>query len=409
MTELISAPPDGLPKLPRSARISGLDLVRAGLTGVFGRPARAILSAVGIAIGVAAMVAVLGISASSQAELQAKLESLGTNLLKVGPGQTLLGKPAQLPEDASAMVRRIKSVQEAASVATVKGRAVLRSDKADSLDTGGLSVEAVELELLKTLAGKVRSGAWLNAATSKYPTVVMGHLAAQRLAVTQPGEQVFLGGKWFTVIGILEPMPLAEELDRSAMVGWEAAKTYLGFDGHPTTVYERSLESTVAQVRDVLPATVNPKNPEEVSVTRPSDALAAQIQAKATFTTLFLGLGAVALLVGGVGVANTMVISVLERRSEIGLRRSLGAGRGQVRAQFLTEAVLLSGLGGVFGVLLGLAVSTGYAMSNDWPVALPLEAIAGGVGASVLIGTLAGWFPAGRAAKLSPTVALAAA
>ncbi|MBP2474353.1 putative ABC transport system permease protein [Crossiella equi] len=406
----LKPPKDGHVPLPKSARIGMLDLARAGLTGVFGRPARAVLSALGIAIGVAAMVAVMGISASSKAELEAKLAALGTNLLTVGPGEQMFsGDKAKLPEDASAMVRRIRSVLNAASVAALPGKNVLRSDKADPGSNGALDVKAVEMELLRTLGGSVKLGSWFNAATAKYPTVVLGKIAAERLAVGKAGEQVYLDGKWFTVIGILDELPLAPELDRTAMVGWAAAKEYLGFQGNPTTVYERSDEATVEGVREVLAATVNPQHPEEVKVSRPSDALAAQIQSKATFTTLFLGLGAVALLVGGVGVANTMVISVLERRSEIGLRRSLGAGKGQIRAQFLTEAVLLSGLGGVFGVLLGLGASIVWAMSNDWPVALPAEAIAGGVGASVLIGTLAGWFPAGRAARLSPTTALATA
>ena len=399
---------DEKPSLPAAARIRGLDLVRAGLGGVVGAPLRAVLSALGIAIGVAAMVAVLGISASSQAELRTQLESLGTNLLRVSAGKTLFGQDASLPENASAMVRRVDSVQKVASVATLKDVFVLRNDKVDPRATSGITVEAAELGLLDALGGTVHRGSWLNGATSRYPVVVLGSAAAQRLAVTSAAEQVLLGGQWFTVIGVLDPLPLAPELDRSALVGWDAAKQHLRFTGNPSTVYERSDESTVEQVGSLLPATVNPENPQEVEVSRPSDALAAQLRAKTTFTTLFLGLGAVALLVGGVGVANTMVISVLERRSEIGLRRSLGARRGQIRTQFLVEATLLSGLGGLCGVLLGIAVSGGYALANGWAVVLPVPVIAGGVGISVLVGTLAGWFPAGRAARLSPTVALVA-
>jgi len=384
------------------------DLVRAGLVGVVGRPARAVLSALGIGIGVAAMVAVLGITTASQAQLSAQLSALGTNLLKAAPGNTLFGDTAQLPANAIDMARRIGPVTAASGTGTVKNCFVYRSDLVDPRDTGGLSVLAAKLDLLDTVSARLTAGQWLNAATERFPAVVLGAAAAHQLGIDRPGRQVYLGGLRFTVVGILAPATLAPELDTSALVGWDQAASSLGFDGRPTTVYERSTDQSVEGVRSILGASLNPEHPEEVAVSRPSDALRAQVAAKATFLSLFLGLGAVALLVGGVGVANTMVISVLERRSEIGLRRAMGASRGQVRTQFLAEAVLLSGLGGLFGVLLGLIVSIGYALSSGWPVVVPVSGIAAGVGASVLIGTLAGWFPAARAARLPPNTALVA-
>jgi putative ABC transport system permease protein len=255
----------------------------------------------------------------------------------------------------------------------------------------------------------VSSGRWLNSATAKYPTVVLGSEAAARLGISQIGDRVWIGNRWFTVLGILKPLPLAPEIDRSALVGWEAAATYLGFDGHPTMLYERSTDASVADVQAVLPRTVNPEHPEQVQVSRPSDALVAKAAAAGTFTGLLLGLGAVALLVGGVGVANTMVISVLERRREIGLRRSLGATRGQVRSQFLVESLLLSTFGGVVGALLGSLATFVFASYKGWPPVVPTWAFGGAIGATLLIGTVAGIYPAMRAARLSPTVALATA
>ena len=266
-----------------------------------------------------------------------------------------------------------------------------------------------ELDLPATIGATTARGTWLTSATERYPTVVLGSAAAKRLGIGATGAdiQVFLGGRWFAVIGVLEPVPLAPEIDASALVGWPAAQTYLDFDGHPTTVYTRSVESAVESVRSVLAATANPAAPYEVKVSRPSDALAAQQAADAAFTGLLLGIGAVALLVGGVGVANTMVISVLERRAEIGLRRSLGATRGQVRTQFLAESLLLSALGGTGGVLLGIAVTTGYALTQSWPAVVPAWATGGGIAATLLIGAIAGLYPAVRAARLAPTEALA--
>ncbi|MFG1869947.1 ABC transporter permease [Micromonospora arborensis] len=400
-------PVDARPRLT-PARLGPGDVFRVGGVGLRTRPLRAFLSALGIAIGIAAMVAVVGISSSSRADLDRTLDRLGTNLLSVAPGNTLFGDQAKLPVESVAMIGRIAPVTGVAATGQLPDTPVYRSDRIPSGETGGIAARAAQLGLLGTVGATVRSGTWLNGATERYPAVVLGDAAARRLGLgaAGPDVQVYLGGRWFTVVGILAPAPLAPELDSSALVGWPAAAAYLGFDGHPTTVYTRSQEASVEAVRNVLGATANPEAPNEVQVSRPSDALAAAAATDEAFTGLLLGLGAVALLVGGVGVANTMVISVLERRAEIGLRRSLGATRGQVRVQFLAESLLLSALGGAGGVLLGILVTAGYALWRQWPTVVPVWAMAGGVGATLLIGGLAGLYPAVRAARLAPTEAL---
>ncbi|MFI2214407.1 ABC transporter permease [Streptomyces sp. NPDC020141] len=385
------------------------DVLKVGAVGLRTRPLRAFLSALGIAIGIAAMVAVVGISSSSRAGLDRTLAALGTNLLTVSPGSTMTGGEAKLPEEAEAMVGRIGPVRAVSAVGRITDAKVYRNDRIPEAETGGIGAYAVRTDLLSTVAAELRGGTWLNAATGRYPAAVLGPEAAARLGIGRagPDTRVLIGGRWFTVVGILEPSPLAPELDTAALVGWPAARTELGFDGRPTTVYARSDKSAVEEVRAVLGATAHPEAPSEADVSRPSDALAAEQAAGKAFTGLLLGLGAVALLVGGVGVANTMVISVLERRAEIGLRRSLGATRGQVRTQFLAESLLLSALGGVGGAVLGAAVTAGYALFQEWPAVVPAWAVSGGVGATVAIGALAGLYPAVRASRLSPTEALA--
>ncbi|MFF0445134.1 ABC transporter permease [Streptomyces sp. NPDC004609] len=384
------------------------DVMRVGGSGLRSRPMRVFLSALGIAIGIAAMVGVVGISTSSTEDLDRRLAALGTNLLTVTPGQDFGGGGAHLPVEAVRMIGAIPAVDSVSAIGKTDAK-VYRNDHIPQQETGGLTVSAARVDLPESVGAEVVDGRWLNNANSRYPSVVLGPKAAGQLGVHRAGPEVrvWLGGRWFTVVGLLAPNELVPALDSSALVGWSAAERELDFDGYPTTIYTRARESAVEDVQAVLGATANPESPSEANVSRPSDALAAKQATDDTLSGLLLGLGGVALLVGGVGVANTMVISVLERRSEIGLRRSLGATRGQIRTQFLAEALLLSALGGLGGVLLGIGVTTGYAAYQGWPAVVPAWAMAGGVGATLVIGCLAGFYPAVRAARLPPTAALA--
>jgi putative ABC transport system permease protein len=384
------------------------DLTRLSTVGLRTRKLRAGLSALGIAIGVAAIVAVLGLSSSSQAGLLNEISQLGTNLLTVSNGESVTGAPAELPITAPTMIGRIKGVQQVQTTGTVSGADAYRNPYIPSIDTNALTVQAASLDLLPVVATSVAQGRYLNAATAKEPVAVLGAAAAQRLGIDRvyPGERIWVGGQWLYVVGILRPTVLVSAVDSSVLVGYPAAAKYLGFDGHPSTIYIRAQNDRVTAVDNLLGATANPENPSGVNVSQPSDVLVAQAEAKSALNGLFLGLGAVALLVGAVGVANIMIISVLERRSEIGLRRALGASKGHIRTQFLSEAVLLGLLGGVVGVALGVVSTAVYAHTKGWATVVPPEAWLGGFAASLIIGAVAGLMPALRAARMSPTQAL---
>jgi putative ABC transport system permease protein len=390
-----------------SPRLRPSDLARVASVGLRTRRMRAALSALGIAIGVAAIVAVLGLSSSSQAGLLAEIDRLGTNLLTVTKGETLLGEEAKLPLAAPGMIARIGPVTQVQQTGSTSA-SVYRSPLIPSINTNALTVQAASLGLPATVGASIARGRWLNAATATLPVAVLGSAAAERLGIDRihPRARIWLGGQWFYLAGILTPAGLAPEVDTSVLVGFPAAKRYLGFDGHPTTIYVRTLTSEVTNVQSVLAASANPQAPNEVEVSQPSAALSARAAAQGALNSLFLGLGAVSLLVGAVGVGNIMLIGVLERRSEIGLRRALGATKGQIRSQFLSEAILLALLGGAVGVSAGALATAIYATTKDWAIVIPTLAWSGGLGAAIAIGAIAGLLPALRAARMSPTEAL---
>jgi putative ABC transport system permease protein len=389
------------------SRLAPRDVLRVGAVGLSARKLRGALSGLGIAIGIAAMVAVLAISESSKADLLSSLDRLGTNLLTVSPGQSIFGEAAALPDQARAMVGRIGPVQAVSAVGAVDA-SVFRSELIPSTETKGLTTFAADPSLPVTVGATLADGVFLDGASARYPAVVLGSTAARRLGIARAGGgvQVVIGSRRFTVIGILDPVTLVPALDTAALVGFPAAARYLDDEGDVSALSVRSDPEDVDDVQSVLAVTASPEHPDEVDVSRPSDAIEARAAAKSAFTSLFLGLGAVALLVGGVGIANVMVISVLERRSEIGLRRALGATRRHLGIQFLTESLLLSLAGGIAGVALGAGVAAAYASSRGWEVVVPPVVMLGGVLAAVAVGAVAGLYPALRAARLAPVDAL---
>ena len=386
------------------------DVLGLSLTGLRRHPGRTMLTVLGIAFGVAAIVAVLGITASGRAALIARLDQLGTNLIRVTPRSGVFGNADGLPPESAGMLGRVGPV-EGVTFTALLDVTVLRNDLLPPLETGGLSVMAAPVGLPGVLNARMSAGRFLDDGAGAVPTAVLGRVAARRLGIVDVdrARRVYIGGEWFEVIGVLGEMTLHPDIERSVLIGEPAARDLFIEDLRPTALYVRVHPDRVTDVLEVIPATVDSENPGRVAVTRPVDALVARRQAEEAFTGLLVSLGSVALLVGGVAIANVMVMSVLERRTEIGLRRAMGAAKRHIRRQFFGEAVLLAGAGGVLGALVGAAITAAFVVSRDLTLVVPLSGLAGSILVALAVGALAGIYPAVRAARIPPAEAVRSA
>ena len=390
------------------ARLPLRELFGSAFQAMRTRRLRAALSALGIAIGIGAMVAVVGVSASAQANLLAEIDALGTNLLTVSPGQTFLGQNEVLPDTSVPMIGHMPNVNSDVAIYQLSNANVYRTPDVPAAQTGGIGVDAAGDNLPGVVGTTIASGHFLDRISNGFPEAVLGAQAAQVLQITRVGGHVmvYLGNTWFTVVGILNPVLLDSTLDSTVFISLPIAERLFQTAPNPTEIYVRANQNDVIGVSNLLGATADPQNASAVDVNRPSDALKARAAAKGQFTTLLLGLGAVALLVGAIGIANIMVISVLERRGEIGLRRALGATRRHISTQFLAESALLAAIGGIVGLALGAGATEVYSLSRNEPFVVPVYALIAAPAAGFVIGALAGLYPAAKAARLSPTEAL---
>ena len=406
----VASPPLPSRSANGASRLPPRELLGVALQGVRTRKLRAALSALGIAIGIAAMVAVVGVSASAQANLLAEIDALGTNLLTVTPGQNFLGNNEVLPTTSVPMIDHMQYVDNDVAIYQLANQNVYRTPYVPSAETGGIGVDASGDNLPRVMGTSMASGHFLDAVSNRFPEVVLGAEAASILGINHVGGHVmvYLGNTWFNVIGIMKPAVLDSTLDSTVFISLPVAQRLFQQQPNPSEIYVRANVNDVTHVSNLLAPTADPQNASGVQVSRPSDALEARAAAKGQFTTLLLGLGAVALLVGAIGIANIMVISVLERRGEIGLRRALGATRRHISVQFLTESALLAALGGVVGLLLGAGATEVYSLVQKEPFVVPVYALIAAPAAGFAIGAVAGLYPAIKAARLSPTEALRA-
>lgn len=388
-------------------RIGARDFIALGAVGLRARPARAALSAIGIAVGVAALVSVFGVSDTSRAHLLAEIDRLGTDVLEIEPGQRINGERSVLPDEAPAMLRRLDRVHAVAAVSGLDAT-VRRTDLVGEHITGGITVLAAEPSLLAASRTTLRAGRFIDHELARLPVVVLGDAAARRLGIDAltPSSMVWLGEQWFTVIGILDANPIASDIDRSAIIGTAVARQSFYNDVTPTTIYVRTTPDEIEHVRALAAAAANPTSPSEIVVLRPTDALIARAAAKSTLNTLLLVLGAVTVVVGGIGIANIMIIAVLERRSEIGLRRVVGATAGHITAQFLLEACSLGLAGGTLGAVAGTAMTAAYGFARGGLPSLGVVPVLGGVVVATTVAGFAGIYPALRASRMTPAEAL---
>jgi putative ABC transport system permease protein len=382
------------------------DLLGVAWAGLTAKVTRTVLIMLGPIVGVAAMVGAVGLTESAKGDLKAELAALGTNLITATAGGSFGQQNPTFPADAVRRVQAVPTVEAAAAISELSGVIALPSaGSADHYAAFPVPVQAADLALPSVLEVPMQGGRWLNRAdvANHARAVVLGSGLAKEYGYL-PGEvrTIRLGETDYGVVGVLDPVKLEPKLDNAVFMTQWAAEHDFGTEGKPTKLYVRAVDGRTQETADALPTAINLGGPDEVSTEVPTDALAASAQADKTLQQTALFAGLLALAVGGLGIANVMSISVIQRSSEIGIRRALGHRRSLVAGQFLLEALFVGVLGGVAGAALGVALVYGISALAGWVVVVAYGKVPLWIGLAVGVSVAAGLYPSVKAARLEP-------
>lgn len=382
------------------------DLLGVAWAGLAARRTRTLLIMLGPIVGVAAMVGAVGLTESAKGDLKATLSKLGTNLIVAKAGGTFGQQDPVFPEDAVDRARAVPTVTSAAATSELSGVIALPSEgSAEHFEAFPVPVQAADLALPSVLQVPVRSGRWLNETDASAGTraVVLGAGLAREYGVV-PGEirTIRLDDIDYGVVGVLGPVALDPSLDNAVFLTQWAAEHDFGTEGKPSRLYIRSEEGRTEETAAAIPTAISLGGPDEVSTEVPTDVLAASARADETLQQTALFAGLLALAVGGLGIANVMSISVIQRASEIGIRRAVGHTRSRIASQFLLEALFVGVLGGLAGAVVGVAVVYGISALAGWVVVVSYGRIPIWMGLALAVSLAAGSAPSVKAARLEP-------
>ncbi len=383
------------------------DLISVAFGGLLARKVRTVLLLMGPVIGVAAIVAAVGLTDSAKGDLKAKVAQLGTNLIEAKAASSFGSQNPTLPKDAVRRAEQVKTVEKVASVVQLTDIIVSPYPQAKAkYETTPIPVVATDTRLPNVLEVPLTSGRWITASDNEngVRAVVIGSGLANELGYL-PGESrtIDLADKPYGVIGVLGKVELDPSLDNAAFISFASAdKDFVKEEVLPTKLYVRSTDGTEQVTSDALRIAIALGGPKEVATEIKAEALELAAQSDRQLQIIVASMGLLAIIVGGIGIANVMSISVIQRSTEIGIRRALGHTRRTIAQQFLLEAMVVGFVGGILGVMLGaFSILVGVWISG-WVFVLQTWIPPAGVVLAMVVSIIAGLYPARRAAKLEP-------